>query len=93
MQANARVLKPVVFITLGLPLLWLAYAIVQELSEPGAVLGADPGEAVVLFLGEWNIRILLLTLCVSTARRLLRHRREKRVACGSRDRLLECAAL
>ncbi len=72
MQANARFLKPVVFITLGLPLLWLVYAIVRELSEPGAVLGADPGEAVVLFLGEWNIRMLLLTLCVSTARRLLR---------------------
>ncbi len=70
MQANVRVLKPILFVALSLPLVWLGYAIGRELSEPGIVLGADPGEAVVHFLGEWNIRLLLLTLCVSTARRL-----------------------
>jgi sulfoxide reductase heme-binding subunit YedZ len=53
-----------------LPLAWLAYAIAREVSAPGTVLGADPGEAVVEFLGEWGIRILLLTLCVSPLRRL-----------------------
>lgn len=72
MPANARVLKPIVFLTLSLPLGWLAYAIGQELIEPGIALGADPGEAVVHFLGEWTIRLLLLTLCVSSVRRLIR---------------------
>ena len=69
---DARILKPIVFITLSLPLAWLAFAIVQELGEPGIALGADPGEAVLHFLGDWTIRVLLLTLSVSTARRILR---------------------
>lgn len=49
---------------------WLVAAVFGEFKAPGSWLGADPGEAVVLFLGIWAIRVLLLTLCLSTARRL-----------------------
>ena len=66
-----RLLKLSLATLLLLPGAWLAYAMAQELAQPGSVLGADPGEAVVLHLGEWGLRILLLTLCVSTLRRLL----------------------
>jgi sulfoxide reductase heme-binding subunit YedZ len=62
--------KPLLFLALCLPLAWLGYAIVGELSQPGSMLGADPGEAVVLFLGEWGLRLLLLTLAVTSLRRL-----------------------
>ena len=66
-----RAAKVATFVTLCLPLAWLASQIVAEIAQPGSALGADPGEAVVLHLGEWTLRVLLLTLCVSTARRLL----------------------
>lgn len=56
----------------GLPLLWLAAAVAMEVVRPGSALGADPGEAVVRFLGEWGIRMLLLALAVSPLRRRLR---------------------
>ncbi len=62
--------KSLLFVVLCLPLAWLGYAILGELSQPGSRLGADPGEAVVLFLGEWGLRGLLLTLAVTTLRRL-----------------------
>ncbi len=58
------------FIGLSGPLGWLVVAVIGEIDEPGSRLGADPGEAVVLFLGIGAIRILLLTLCLSTLRRL-----------------------
>ncbi|MCZ6617090.1 MAG: ferric reductase-like transmembrane domain-containing protein [Gammaproteobacteria bacterium] len=58
--------------TLSLPLVWLGYAVSRELSNPGVVLGADPGEAVLHFFGDWTVRLLLLTLSVSTMRRLFR---------------------
>ncbi len=63
--------KSLLFVALCLPLAWLAYAVSGELRQPGSVLGADPGEAVVLFLGEWGLRLLLLTLAVSSLRRLM----------------------
>jgi sulfoxide reductase heme-binding subunit YedZ len=63
-------MKPLTFIVLALPLGWLGYAIAGEVNAPGSVLGADPGEAVVHFLGEWGIRFLLLSLAISSARRL-----------------------
>ncbi len=64
-------LKAATFIALSLPLAWLAFAIAGELRTPGLMLGADPGEAVLLHLGEWGLRALLLTLSVSTIRRRL----------------------
>ena len=64
-------LKVVTFTLLSLPLAWLAFAIAGELRSPGSMLGADPGEAVLLHLGEWGLRMLLLALSVSTIRRRL----------------------
>lgn len=65
--------KRLLFVVLCLPIAWLAYAITRELGHPGSVLGADPGEAVVLFLGEWGLRLLLLTLAMTSMRRLIGH--------------------
>jgi sulfoxide reductase heme-binding subunit YedZ len=58
------------FALLSLPLLWLVNAMTLEIANPGSALGADPGEAVVLHLGEWTLRVLLATLAVSSLRRL-----------------------
>ncbi len=63
------IFKPCLALVLSLPMLWLANAIRMELSNPGAALGADPGEAVVRFLGEWGLRFLLLGLFISPLRR------------------------
>jgi methionine sulfoxide reductase heme-binding subunit len=70
-RLRSRWLKPLVWAVCGLPLLWLAYAVVVEVQRPGAVLGADPGEAVVHYLGEWGLRLLLLALAVTPLRRRL----------------------
>jgi sulfoxide reductase heme-binding subunit YedZ len=61
----SRVLKPTVFILLLLPVLSLAWGVSQD------TLGANPVEAVIRGLGDWGLRILLLTLLVSPLRRLL----------------------
>lgn len=63
--------KPLAWLLLGAPLAWLGWAMAVEIRSPGAVLGADPGEAVVLYLGEWGIRMLLLALAVTPLRRRL----------------------
>ena len=68
---SVRTLRVLAFTVLGLPLAWLVFAIAGELRSPGSMLGADPGEAVLLHLGEWGLRALLLTLSVSTVRRRL----------------------
>lgn len=68
---STAAIKPLVWLVCGAPLLWLSQAVVREVQHPGAVLGADPGEAVVLFLGEWGIRLLLLALAVTPLRRRL----------------------
>ncbi len=66
-----RQAKTLLFAVLSAPLAVLAWDVAGELHLPGSRLGADPGEAVVEFLGIWGIRVLLLTLCVSTLGRLL----------------------
>lgn len=66
---------------LVLPLAFLGVDIAGELAEPGSRLGADPGQAVVVYLGEWSLWMLLGVLAVSTGRRtfgqpkLIRYRR------------------
>lgn len=70
-MAGVPLPKSLVWLLCGAPLMWLGYAVVREIGQPGAALGADPGEAVVLFLGEWGIRMLLLALAVSPLRRRL----------------------
>jgi sulfoxide reductase heme-binding subunit YedZ len=63
-------IRVALFVVLATPFAWLGWAIGRELIAPGSVLGADPGEAVVEYLGSWGIRVLLLTLAVSPLRRL-----------------------
>ena len=62
--------KSIFAIALCGPLLWLAWLIALELQAPGSGLGADAGEAVVHFLGEWALIVLLLAYSVSPLRRL-----------------------
>lgn len=59
-----RLFKPALFILLLLPALYYAYGIWQD------TLGANPLEAIIRGLGDWGLRILLLTLLVSPLRRL-----------------------
>ena len=70
-ELSVRTLKIATFALLSLPLAWLAFAVAGEVQSPGSMLGADPGEAVLLHLGEWGLRALLFTLSVSTIRRRL----------------------
>ncbi|MEM8766601.1 MAG: ferric reductase-like transmembrane domain-containing protein [Pseudomonadota bacterium] len=79
--AGERTLKGLLHGLLALPLLLLVWDVYGEIAAPGSRLGADPGGAVVLYLGIWAIRLLLLSLAVSSLRRLsgnarlLRYRR------------------
>ncbi|MGK0270169.1 MAG: sulfoxide reductase heme-binding subunit YedZ [Cocleimonas sp.] len=60
-----RVFKPVLFVLLILPALYYAWGFWQD------NLGANPLEAIIRGLGDWGLRILLLTLLISPLRRLL----------------------
>lgn len=51
------------------PLVQLLGYILAELESPGAALGADPGLAVVRYLGEWSITWLLVSLSLSSLAR------------------------
>jgi len=61
----SRVFKPILFILLLLPAAYYAWGLWQD------TLGANPLEAVIRGLGDWGLRILLVTLLVSPLRRLL----------------------
>lgn len=57
------------------PGLWLGWHVWELYSAPIpglGPLGGDPVEYIVRFLGEWGLRILLLTLALSTLARRLR---------------------
>ena len=60
-----RAFKPLLFIILLLPALYYGWGIWQD------TLGANPLEAVIRGLGDWALRILLLTLFMSPLRRLM----------------------
>lgn len=62
--------KPLFAAALCLPLAWLAWLLWLELGSPGAGLGPDAGEALVHYLGEWALIMLLLAYSVSPLRRL-----------------------
>ena len=76
--------QAVLVAALCIPLAVLASDFVRELHQPGVAFGPDPAETIVRFLGEWAIRILLLTLAVSPAARLLKRPRlvRYRRTCG-----------
>ncbi len=57
-------LKPAVFCLALLPLLWLGWG-----AYSGS-LGANPIETITRSLGDWALRLLLLTLAVTPLRRL-----------------------
>jgi len=60
-----RVFKPFLFILLLLPASYYGWGIWQD------ELGANPLEAVIRGLGDWALRILLITLLMSPLRRLI----------------------
>lgn len=64
--------KWVVGVVLAIPLLLILNAIRLELGEAGAGLGPNPGQELVEQLGVWAIRLLCLTLSISTLARLFR---------------------
>lgn len=57
-----RLTRPGVFVLCLLPFVWILYAAVV------GRLGPDPAEALMLFTGEWSLRLLALTLLVSPLR-------------------------
>lgn len=61
----SRGVKPAVLVLAVVPLGGLAWGVWQD------TLGANPLEVVTRSLGEWTLRFLLLTLCLSTVRRWL----------------------
>lgn len=64
--------KHLFFAALSVPLIWLLNAVRIELAAPNSVLGADPGEAVVHFLGEWALRMVLLAFTITPLYQLTR---------------------
>ena len=66
----ARSLKPVTFLVCLLPFSWCLYEIVLLSQGHPHSLGADPGKEIVLFNGQWAIRMLLLTLLITPLRQL-----------------------
>ncbi len=64
--------KITVFLVCLLPLLVLVHDVWQEYEVPGSALGADPEVTVVHFLGNWAIRLLLLTLTLSSLTRRIK---------------------
>lgn len=69
-MTGRRLLHWLFGLLLAAPALWLGYEIYQEVGAPGTRFGADPGEAVTDFLGQWALRLLLLALLISPLRRL-----------------------
>ena len=60
-----RIFKPLLFVLLLVPALYYGWGLWQD------ELGANPLEAVIRGLGDWALRILLITLLMSPLRRLV----------------------
>lgn len=67
-----RVSKILFFALLSMPVAILVYWIYLELQIPTSGLGADPEDAIVDHLGIWAIRLLWLTLLVSSIARVFK---------------------
>ena len=61
-----RAIKFVIYVFCLTPLAWLIYATFQDL------LGANPIEVVTRSLGEWGLQLLLVTLCMTPLRDILK---------------------
>jgi len=57
-----RFLKPALFMLCSLPLAWL---MARAFGVAGLGLGANPIDEIMDRLGEWGLRLLLVTLCVT----------------------------
>jgi len=57
-----RFLKPALFVLCALPLAWL---VARASGIAGAGLGANPVDEIMDRLGDWGLRLLLATLCVT----------------------------
>ena len=57
-----RALKPVLFVLCALPIVWL---LARAFGLGGLGLGANPVDELTDRLGEWGLRLLLATLCVT----------------------------
>jgi len=57
-----RYAKPLLFLVCTLPLAWL---LARTFGVAGAGLGANPIDEIMDRLGEWGLRLLLATLCVT----------------------------
>lgn len=57
-----RLLKPVLFVLCLLPLAWL---LARAFGVAGLGLGANPIDELMDRLGQWGLRLLLATLCVT----------------------------
>lgn len=63
-QLVSRVLKPAIFIAGLVPLALLVWNATHD------ALGANPVEAITHATGDWGLRFLLITLCVTPLRRI-----------------------
>lgn len=68
---NARGRKTILWVLLSMPLLWLAVLVIKELRQPNSGLGPEPTEALLHYLGEWSLILVLLAFSVSPLRRRL----------------------
>jgi sulfoxide reductase heme-binding subunit YedZ len=57
-----RLLKPALFVLCALPFVWL---VARASGIAGAGLGANPVDEIMDRLGEWGLRLLLATLCIT----------------------------
>ncbi|VAV99524.1 Protein-methionine-sulfoxide reductase heme-binding subunit MsrQ [hydrothermal vent metagenome] len=67
-----RKFKPLVFVVLALPLLWLLWQWGLLFTGKPSALGANPIEATNRFLGDTALRVLLLTLAITPLRDILK---------------------
>lgn len=65
-QTQLRFVKFVIYVACLLPLCWLIYAALND------ALGANPIEVVTRRLGEWGLQLLLVTLCMTPLRDILK---------------------
>ena len=63
-KAPVWVRWPVIIVSL-LPAAWVGFALWSDLTRNTRYLGANPVKEMEHFMGEWNIRFLVLTLLVS----------------------------
>jgi len=64
-----RFAKPLLFLLCSLPLAWL---LARAFGIAGTGLGANPVDEIMDRLGEWGLRLLLATLCVTPLAVMLR---------------------